>query len=236
MTILPGLTSTVAERIPAFVDDLRRSDVRAIALFPTVLPRAERRDLYDALRSIPGLRIPHVHLRTDFNEAEIQLLVEQFGTERFNIHPSASRHPFGEIPARFASRIFIENVEVAPTDDELARVGGLCPDYSHLESARHVGNTDYVATVERQLRSFPVGCCHVSAIRPDDRNAWNGGPDHHHFVRLSDLDYMIRYADRLPPDWLSLELENPLAEQLDAAAHLNALLDTAGAAAERYDR
>ena len=57
MTILPGLTSTEKDRIPGFVRDLRASEVREIALFPTVLDKAERAELYGELASISGLRL-----------------------------------------------------------------------------------------------------------------------------------------------------------------------------------
>ena len=219
-TILPGLTSTIKDGIPAFVADLQRSSVREIALFPTVLEAAERWELYRELEGIPGLRVPHVHLRTDCDEAEMDYLMRTFGTEVFNIHPAKSVHAFGAVPLRLAGSVYVENTQDPPEDPELAELGGICIDYSHLESARRLGWNDYVATVENQLRRFPIGCCHIAAIREGDPNAWNGGPDHHNFKQLSDFDYLAGYTWALPPRWLSLELENPLEEQLQAIAYL----------------
>jgi hypothetical protein len=228
VTILPGLTSTDGAAVPRFVEDLRASDVRAIALFPTVLGQAERAALYAELGAIGGLTIPHVHLRSDCDEGEMQELVERFGTEVFNIHPRASRHPFGAIPARFARRIFVENADVEAEDDELRGLGGLCPDYSHVEGARLAAKRPrYVEATDRQLAAFPIGCCHVSAIRAGVPNPWNGQWDHHRFAALSDLDYVARYRHAVPARWISLELENPLAEQVAAAAHLLTLIDGA---------
>ncbi len=228
MVILPGLTSTRGDRIFAFVADLRSSPVRAIALFPTVLGRTERSELYNELASVPGLRIPHVHLRSDCNEEEMQFLVTTFATERFNIHPAADVHAFGPVPPGFRDLVFVENVQEAPDDAELEVLGGICPDYAHLESARRLGRHEYVATVERQFREYHVGCCHVSAVRAGDPNPWNGGEDHHHFTSLADFDYMEAYADVLPQRWISLELENPLGEQMEAAKYLEHTLERAG--------
>ncbi len=224
VTILPGLTSTRKERIPAFVRDLAESDVRAIALFPTLLTREERRALYVQLEEVSGLRIPHVHLRTDFDEEEMAYLVRRFETELFNIHPQKSIHPFGEVPTRFATQIYVENTQNPPEPEELSVLGGICVDYSHLESARRLGWSDYVATVENQLGTHEIGCCHIAAIREGEPNSWNGGPDHHNYRRLSDFDYMRRYADRLPSIWASLELENSLSEQRAAVEYLVGLL------------
>ncbi|MFP4432191.1 MAG: hypothetical protein ACLFPV_13145 [Spirochaetaceae bacterium] len=220
MTILPGLTSTEKDRIPDFLRALRTSGVRQIALFPTVLEKPEREALYGDLEGIPDLRIPHVHLRTDCDQNEMDYLVCTFGTEVFNIHPRKSVHAFGPVPRRFAGSVYVENTQDPPEDTELADLGGICIDYSHLESARRLGWADYVQTVEAQLRRFPIGCCHIAAIREGDPNAWNGGPDHHNFKELSDFDYLAGYTWALPPRWLSLELENPLEEQLEAIAYL----------------
>jgi len=226
MMILPGLTSTKKERMPAFVDDIRRSGVRRIALFPTCLDAAERSELYGELEAIPGLRVPHVHLRADCGAGEMERLAGRLGTEAFNIHPRASGHPFGPLPARFASSIFIENVDIPAEDAELEgdpAPGGVCPDFSHLENARLHGMTGYVETVTAQLGRFRIGCCHLSAVRIGVPNHWAGMWDHHEYDTLDDLAYLAAYRGYLPDSWASLELENPLAEQLEAKAYLEGL-------------
>jgi hypothetical protein len=228
MLILPGLTSTRKERIPSFIAALRRSEERRIALFPTCLSRAEREELYRELEMIPGLRIPHVHLRSDTDLAEIEYLSESFQVEAFNVHPRKSGHPFTVHLDGFASRVFIENVEVPVEDEELASAagpvfGGLCPDFSHLENARLHGRTEYVEATLRQMERFPVGCCHLSAIRVGVPNTWAGEWDHHAFARLSDFDYLGAYRRFLPRSWASLELENALEEQLEARAYIEDL-------------
>lgn len=228
MVILPGLTSTKKDRIPAFVEDLRRSGERRIALFPTCLDRAERAELYRELATIPGLRIPHVHIRSDCGLDELERLSEDFGAEVFNIHPRASTHPYGGELGAFAPRTFVENVDGAVEDAELEgppgqAPGGICPDFSHLENARLHGRDAYVATTIAQLGRFAVGCCHLSAIRPGVPNVWSGEWDHHAFSALADLDYLAAYRRFMPRRWASLELENPLGEQLEARAHIEAM-------------
>jgi len=228
MIVLPGLTSTKKERIPAFLAALRRSDVRLMALFPTCLQADERWSLYRELETIPGLGVPHVHLRADCGPDELEYLSNSFGTAAFNIHPRASSHPFGPLPQEFASRIFIENVERPPEDEELEAgngqaPGGLCPDFSHLENARLHGLTEYVETFERQLDRYRVGCCHMSAIRVGVPNHWAGMWDHHEYAVLDDLSYLAAYRHRMPRDWASLELENSFEEQMAAREYLEGL-------------
>ncbi|HUW69302.1 MAG TPA: hypothetical protein VMX33_03645 [bacterium] len=229
MIIMPGLTSTKKERIPAFIAALRLSTIRHIALFPTCLTVTERRSLYDELETIPGLGIPHVHLRSDCGLEEIEYLAGRFGTQAFNIHPRASSHAFGPLPVRFADRLYIENVDIPAEDAELFGdggpvPGGLCPDFSHLENARLFGEEAYVSTVSRQLKLFVIGCCHISAVRVGVPNHWAGMWDHHEYACLADLDYLVRYRDNMPGNWASLELENGFDQQLQAIRYLEELL------------
>jgi hypothetical protein len=238
MFILPGLTSTKKDRIPSFIEDLRDSEIRRIALFPTLLGMDERKALYRELETVAGLIIPHVHIRNDFTEAELDYLAGRFGTEAFNIHPRSSTHPFGPLPARFAARIFVENVDVPADDAELSgsgtgdpAPGGICPDFSHLENNRLHGRRLYVDAVMGQLKRFKAGCCHVSAVRVGVPNHWAGGWDHHEYSSLEDLSYLSAYREFLPDTWVSLELENGFAQQMEAKAWLESLLAQAPGAA-----
>jgi hypothetical protein len=162
----------------------------------------------------------------------------RFGTEAFNIHPRASTHPFGPLPTRFAAKFFIENVDVPADDAELTGTvageqapGGVCPDFSHLENNRLHGRNQYVDTVMGQLKRFKTGCCHVSAVRVGVPNHWAGEWDHHEYSSLDDLAYLFAYKDYLPDTWVSLELENGFAQQMEAKAWLESLLAQAPGAA-----
>lgn len=227
MRIIPGLTSTKKDRIPVFIDDLSRLGITEIALFPTCLAAGERADLYAELERLPGLRVPHVHIRSDMDGAELAYLVERFGAEAFNIHPRASSHPFLDLPARFRAMSYVENVEEPPEPDEFAGLGGLCPDFSHWANAVAFGRAAYERRMRELTATLAIGCCHLSALRLGVPNAWHGEYDHHEFASLADLDYLAAYAALMPARWASLELENPLEEQLAARDYLARLLGAA---------
>lgn len=227
MRIIPGLTSTKKDRIPCFIDDLSRLGVEEIALFPTCLAACERGALYAELERLPRLRIPHVHVRSDMDEAELALLVGRFGAQVFNIHPRASSHPFPGLPKRFKAMSYIENVEEAPEPGEFAGLGGLCPDYSHWANALAFGRAAYDRRMRELAEALPIGCCHLSALRIGVPNAWHGEYDHHEYASLADLDYLASYVAYMPVRWASLELENPLEEQLAARDYLARLLGAA---------
>jgi hypothetical protein len=208
----------------AFLEDMQRFGITAISLFPTCLSHAERAALYGDLERVANLSIPHVHLRADCDEGEIAYLAERFGTQAFNIHPRASSHPFSRIPPRFASFFYVENVDIAPAEDDFAGIGGLCPDFSHLANAAAFSRAGYVDAMNGFFTEKHVGCCHISALRPGFPNHWSGEWDHHEFASLSDLGYLKNYRAFLPSTWASMELENTLPQQLEAKAWLEQLL------------
>lgn len=223
MTILPGLTSTQKDRIPAFIAGLTQGALRQISFFPTCLLPRERQAVYTDLEKIGGLTIPHVHIRGDFDQGELEYLMDRFHTEVFNAHPAQSRFPQTHFPSHLKSHLFIENVEIVPSEGELGDCGGLCIDYSHWENSQWV-NWEGYERMDDLVRRFPIGCCHLSAVRRHEVNRGGSGYDHHFFRQLGDFDYLVQYKDHLPPRWLSLELENTWEEQVEAKAYLEKIL------------
>lgn len=223
MKILPGLTSTRRETMAPFLDDLLSTGIREIALFPTCLGPEQRSRLYRDLELIPGLKAPHVHLRHDMAEGELEYLRDRFGAILFNLHPASSEHVCVIEDPGLRSMTYVENVSFPPGEDDLRRYAGLCLDFSHWENARVLGRAAY-AGFDMMCHSHPVGCCHISAIRIGEPNRDNGGWDHHCYKHLSNFDYLMRYARFAPDGYLSLELENSLGEQLRAAAYVERLL------------
>lgn len=225
-TLLPSLTTTRRDRVGPFLEDLIRTGVRTIALFPTTMKPEERRKLYTDLERLDDLTIPHVHLRSDCDDAEIGYLVHRFGTEVFNVHPRDSDTAFVPDSSRWLRQIYLENADALPDAEQLEFYGGVCPDFSHWEAARRARDRLYEG-FEDLVRHYPPQCCHISAIREGDPNPWNGRTDHHHFVDLADFDYLTAYREFLPPRWASLEVENSLADQLQAIAYLTTRLGLA---------
>ena len=227
MVVLPSLTTTDRAACDRFLEAMGPAGISRIAFFATAVPAADRKAIYSQLEAVPGLQIPHVHVRTDFDQGELEYCRDRFATVRFNVHPAASTHPYpalASMPAQLRSLFYLENVEVCPEEEELDACGGFCADYAHAESARHRGDDAYYRRFLKLLDYSPPGCCHVSAVRVGSHNRYNGGPDQHRLSALSDLDYLERYKGRLPRQWVSLELENDLDEQLACREYLYGIL------------
>ncbi len=92
--ILLGLTTiTVGGEWKKKVKEIDELGVKEIALFPTGLNIAERKELYQLLENTKLEKIPHVHLRDDMKCDELDYLVNRFKAEVFNVHSEKSTKP-----------------------------------------------------------------------------------------------------------------------------------------------
>ncbi|MFA7253729.1 MAG: hypothetical protein WC107_04185 [Patescibacteria group bacterium] len=73
------------------LEDIKRLQIKEFAIFPTCFEMAQRQKLYRFLEKLKDIKIPFAHIRSDFEDEEIGYLVERFGMERCNIHPSIER-------------------------------------------------------------------------------------------------------------------------------------------------
>lgn len=223
--ILLGLTTTPGSDWKGKVEECKKFNLTEIALFPTFIDLPKRQELYALLENSPVKSIPHVHLRNDMEMWELDMFVEKYGTQVFNIHPRRSGHPFdyGKF-SKYKHMTYIENQEHAPKDDEVGMFAGFCIDFSHWASdfikCSIRGRKSY-RNFEERIRRFGAGVAHVSAIR-----SFLGflNYDSHTMHDLKDLDYMKNYEE-FWPSILSLELENTLEKQLEAKAYLEKIIN-----------
>lgn len=229
--ILVSLTTLSEKKISAdwrsMIKEINELKVDEIALFLTVAKRLERQEIYKELEKSTVKNIPHVHIRTSMKPEELGYLTERFNAEVFNLH-SPREWPLLHDYSEHASRIYLENSGPVPSDEELNKFAGLCVDFAHWEDRRLMGDTDYCREMEKQIKKYKIGCCHVSAIlkKPENVSPHYSGReqyDTHLLRKAEDVEYIKRYVQYLP-EYISLELENPIAEQLEAQAYLEKII------------
>lgn len=228
--ILLGLTTTPYSDWRAKVKEIARYHIKEIALFPTFLTLSERKELYALLEEFPDLQIPHVHLRGDMDEDEIGYFVKRFKTKVFNIHTEKSKFGPKKYYPKYAAKIYVENIKSFPTVSELKKYAGFCLDCAHWENMVLM---DYASDKELKrreniLKSFKVGCAHISAIKKklhrDRGETHDMRHDSHYMDSLSNFDYIKRYAKYLP-NIISIELEDSFKKQLKVKKCLEKILN-----------
>ncbi len=209
------------------IEEIKESNLEEMALFLTGLDKKERAKLYNAIENTSIKSIPHVHLRTDMEQDELEYLDKKFHVRAFNLH-STSVWPLIHDYGKYVSKIYIENVETVPNEDELKIFGGLCVDFAHWEGKRLEDDQDYDQRMKYMAENYRIGCAHVSVIKnkptPVVINKNLLMYDSHELENFGELDYIKRYKKYLP-NIISIELENSIKEQLEAKKYIEKLIE-----------
>ncbi len=226
-TILPGLTTTPGSDWRQKIKDIEMFKLKKIALFPTCLSPVERQELYRLLENTGLEKIPHVHLKDDFTDEEIEYLIERYKTEVFNIHSGKYGLPLLKLE-RNKDKIFVENTFQIDSEYRffLSKFAGICIDFSHWEDLGVMQKVESYKDFESLIKLNDVGCCHISGVQEkllENFDKTGAYYNVHTMKHLSDLDYMKKYVKYLP-EYVSLELENSFEEQLKAKKYLEKMI------------
>jgi len=231
--ILLGLTTITPGEWKNKVKEIDELGLKEIALFPTCLDFNARQELYQRLEHTGLEKIPHVHLREqDSTYDEVKYLVEKFDTRVFNIHPVERTLIFIEKLKNFKNNLFIENNNLMPENFEemVKQCGGLCLDLSHLEEYVYLKKIESHQILLELIKKYKIGINHISGIKSQTALYHDDftGEDFNNFschelADFSELDYLKKYKDYLA-DYISIELENPLIEQLEVKKYLEKIL------------
>lgn len=215
--ILLGLTTTPGSDWREKIEEINKFNIEEIALFPTYLKLPDRKILYNLLDKSKVKSIPHVHIREDFEIEEIDYLVKKYNVKVFNIHCDQKGLDAFNKCKKYQKLSYFENQRIDNPDvfeRYLGLSGGICVDFSHLDDNIFTSKRN-VKFINEWMKKYPIGCCHVSAIR----RILFWSHSYHKFKKLSDLDYIIKYKEYLP-ELISLELENSFEEQIKAREYL----------------
>lgn len=221
--ILLGLTTTPASDWRGKVEEMKKFGIKRIALFPTFLGIKDRKELYELLKQIEGLEIPHVHLRgQDMGTWEFELFEKKYRTQIYNIHEEEYKT---EILQSFKDKIYVENRYKYISREALDNHAGICVDFAHMEDGRRRKRSP-LDPIWETIDLYKIGCAHISAIKTNKWNLinWYRGFDRHFLKNLKEVDYVGQYRQYLPK-YISLELENSFERQLEVKNYLEKMLN-----------
>lgn len=225
MKIIVSITTTSKSDWRAKLREAKELGLKEVALFLTCIDKRERQEFYRLLKKSGIQKTPFVHLRSDMTPQEIDWLMKNYGAKYFNIH-SIKHHPNIYDLSKYRRRIYMEN-NLQPIFHETANWAGVCLDVSHFEDRRLRRQIALLNDLKKTLATYPVGIWHLNAImskaKTDGRRSHHGY-DQHFFTDLKQFDYCRRYKKYLPQYYIALELENTLAEQLEAKKYIQKLL------------
>jgi len=232
--ILLGLTTLTGENWKNKIEEAKKFNIEEVALFPTMLDLEKRKELYTLLENSPIKSIPHVHLRHDMEEWELDYFVSKYGTHLFNIHPNLDSLRLLDFK-KHTPNIYIENLYAISDDflDILKRCGGICLDAAHWHSEGIMKGGQGYERFPALFSEYKIGCCHISGakntpvLKFDEVLKKEVAEYEYHKVDINDLsyfDYIKKYAQYLP-EIISIELENSFEEQMKAREYLAKLVN-----------
>lgn len=221
--VLLGLTTTPGSDWRGKIKEIDKFGIKEIALFPTCLRINARKLLYELLEKSGLEEIPHVHLRSqDMEKWELELFEKKYKTQLFNIHQDEIDDP---ILKPYLHKVYVENQFKYLQEDTVKKCAGICLDLSHIEEGR-IWKKSSLDPVNELLDSYPVGCCHISAVKFSKLDIINKymGVSRHMLHNLREVDYVAKYKQYLP-QYISIELENSFEEQLGIKERLEKIIN-----------
>ena len=186
--------------------DIERLRLTKISLFLTVAKYPMRKKIYERLLKSSIREIPHVHIRHDMKEGELDFFVDHFHTKAFSLHcPTLPSF----LKSKYVKMMYVENNnEGSAIDDPLLieKAGGMCIDLSHHKEFS-VHERDIYKLTQKLVQKHKVGCNHLSAVMKN-------GKSHHRVEKISELDYVTSIPKCYFSRNINLELANPIPEQI----------------------
>ncbi|MDD4358538.1 MAG: hypothetical protein PHY30_01840 [Candidatus Pacebacteria bacterium] len=218
MKIYPTITTLVDYNQK--IEEVKALRLEKVCVFFTGLNFKERKDLVVKLKTTSIKEIPFAHIRGDMTIEELNFLIENYHTQRFNIHTEKD-YPLKYSYSKYRDKIYIENVHHILDENEIRKWAGICLDLSHLENERLMNPHIYKANLEIIKRN-KIGCNHISAARDYTRINEKGEKryDDHFAKDVSDFDYLKKYNRSLFSDFCAMELNNSIEFQLKAINYI----------------
>jgi hypothetical protein len=224
MEIFPAITNLTPSGWKDKIKEVKELKLKEVCLFPTLLELDERKELYSLLEKTSVQRVPFVHIRSDMELWELDFLVKKYQTEVFNTH-STREYSFMNNLDKYRQSIYIENTKGYLDEEEIKGFGGICLDFSHLESNKRFHPDIYEKDL-RLIEKYPIGCNHISPIKEyallEKGKSYGYKP--HFFEKLSEFDYLKNYPKKYFSNFLALELENSIQDQLKAKEYILGLI------------
>ena len=231
-SILLGLTTTPRSDWRKKTEEINKYGIKEVSLFPTFLKIKERKELYSLLENTCLEKIPHVHLRDDMEEWELEYFTEKYQTKIFNIHPYKKSLSHLRKVSEFKKKIFVENTKRIDNMflEVVKECGGICFDVTHYHCHWVVQKDKSYDRFADLLEEFPVGCCHISEVRKNPvyltdyvSKKKSEVYSDHYLNSFEELDYVKNYIKYIPRI-VSIELQNSFKEQLEVKKCLEKIL------------
>ncbi|MFH1667492.1 MAG: hypothetical protein ABH884_00505 [Candidatus Komeilibacteria bacterium] len=201
------------------INSLGLKEVSLFPTFPNFDKIAVRKDFYKAIEQSCIKHIPHVHIRDDFKQWELDFFYHNYGTRVFNIH----EYFFNDLHKwpKYKRNLYVEyNYDSSISKkDKVKQIGGLCIDLSHFWSGKHRDAEEYRRAVA-EVKKYKVGCNHLNGY------SYRYKHDLHYVRHKHQLDYLKEIPRKYFSNIISLEMNNSIRQQIEYKKYIIRLLNS----------
>ena len=198
------------------IKEIKKLKIKEISLFLTCATITQRRKIYQALEKTSVKKIPHVHIRHDMTEEELDYLVKKFKSKVFTIHYQYINN-FKN--SKYKKQIFVEvNYHKSQIKNlkNLSKVGGVCIDLAHLREFE-IRKSKHFETSKQAIKLYKLGCNHLSAVISSCKS-W------HDAKNFEELKYVENIPKKYFSKYICIELVNSISQQLKYKKQIAKLL------------
>jgi hypothetical protein len=206
--VLVSITGETDNHWKNKIKEINSLGLKKVALFNERFTPVQRRGIYEALLDSGVDEIPFVHGKNDMTKDEFKFLMNNFNTQRFNIHWNSLKYLpkwKGYHKYLFAELSYHNQL---PKGFDIKKIGGFCVDLAHFKCAEELWSNefDYITSNEKHHELFQ--CNHVSGYSP-----WRNR-DIHTVRKITSFDYLKSLPKFLFGQNIAIEVDNPITSQL----------------------
>lgn len=214
------------------IADLKKFNVKEFAFFLTSMKaKEERMAIMRTIKAeLEDVSIPVCHIRQDMDPEELDFMIDNFGTKKFNIHPDSGLSPDHDY-SKYMNIIYVENsgsgLINGISEEILKQYAGICLDLSHLENCRKQKAPGYEIDVDLAQR-YPIGWNHISAMTEESIYASeinSHSYERHHLEKLNQVDYIKSYYPDYFGEYAAIEMFNSIESQLEIKHYIEKILN-----------
>lgn len=216
--LLLSITGDTDYHYQSKIEEIKDQKIEEIGLFLERFILKQREDIYRELEKSSIKSIPLVHIRNDMEKDELEYLSKRYKTDHFTIHED--HFMVLDKWKGFYEKLFLE----MNTDNfvsslvRIEKIGGFCVDLSHFKVAQEKGLEDYRFVEGKKNTKEYFRCNHLNGYSKERKT------DLHTVEKLQSFDYLKELPGYLFGDWIGIEVDNSIREQIKFKKYLLEIL------------
>ncbi|MBU4332094.1 hypothetical protein KKD19_04390 [Patescibacteria group bacterium] len=207
--------------------DVKKLKLREATVFLTGIDKDAHQEFYRFLKNSGIKKIPHIHLRHDFDEDEIKDLTKEYGVDYFTIHFKTVEHYLNwnkSLKDKMCVEYNADEWEGVKINDFefIKEIAGVCVDIGHYAAENLLNRFNTIELFKKVIDTYPVVINHLNGkYFVKNKDGCDEIKRGHLVVDIKkDFEYLDDVPRKLFTKNVYLELRNTIPEQIEIRDYL----------------